>query len=78
MLAKGFVCTVVLFEEYRNGGVGIPEGSDLLCSGSNRNILCCTRIRQRDECGGRQNVIDSRRESEVQESEGSTTEVGVN
>ena len=44
LLAKGFVLMVVLVEEYESGGVGIPEGRDLRCGGSNGNIWCCTRI----------------------------------
>ena len=44
LLAKGFVCTVILVGEYGSGGVGITEGSNLRCGGSGRNIWCCTRI----------------------------------
>ena len=36
--AKGFVCTVVIVKEYGSGGVGIPEGIDLRCCGSDGNI----------------------------------------
>ena len=51
LLVKGFVHTGVFVEEYGSGGVGIPEGRDLRCGGSDENIICCTRIRQRDERG---------------------------
>ena len=38
LLAKGFVRTVILVEEFDSGGVGIPEGRDFSCGGSNKNI----------------------------------------
>ena len=44
LLGKGFVCTVLLIEEYGSGGVGIPKGSDLRYGGSDGNIWCCTSI----------------------------------
>ena len=78
LLTKGFVRTVVLVEEYVSDGVVIPEGSNLRCSGSDRNTWCCTRIQQGDKRGGQQIIIDGGRDSEVQEAEGSVTEVGLN
>ena len=51
LLAKGFVCTVVIVKEYGNGGVGIPEGSDFCYGGFDGDIWCCARIRWRDERG---------------------------
>ena len=38
ILAKVFFCTVVLFKEFGSSGLGIPEGIDLRCGGSDRNI----------------------------------------
>ena len=70
--------TVLLVEEYVRGGVGIPEGRDLRCGGSDKNIWCCTRIQRRDGRGDRQSSIDGGQDSELQEAEGSVADVGVN
>ena len=44
ILAKGFVRTVVLVEDFGSGCVGITEGINLRWVGSDGNIWCCTRI----------------------------------
>ena len=78
LLAKCILYTFILVEEYGSGGVGIPEGRDFCCVGSDGNISFWIRIQRKDEHCGRQIVVDGGRISELQEAKGSIVEVLVN